>query len=195
MAYVSCSMCGGPGAWEDSETTVFCGKCEEKYQETAWIIQQEQEAAAKAEWFDCEDFGDERSPCLDCGELDKARPDDCAKGANVMSDMDNEVAEMTEKGRNEVQEVLAMATGVTTMLIEELDKNPILVENVKVLCTKYADLVLAIAKPLVDYSKAEELKLCQAKFCTAEAMFSARMGRALDPQELVMLLAACFNRS
>jgi len=58
MAYVSCPMCGGPGAWEDSETTVFCGKCEEKYQETAWIIQQEQKKAEEAEWLDMADYSE-----------------------------------------------------------------------------------------------------------------------------------------
>ncbi len=34
MGYVNCPMCGGPGAWEDDEVMTFCGKCEEKYQET-----------------------------------------------------------------------------------------------------------------------------------------------------------------
>jgi hypothetical protein len=112
-----------------------------------------------------------------------------------MSDMDKDLTDMNEKGRNEVQEVLAMATGVTTMIVEELDKNPKLIENIKVLCTKYADVILAIAKPLVDYSKAEELKLCEAKFEVMRAILETSQGSQLHPDTIKDLLVAAFSRS
>lgn len=112
-----------------------------------------------------------------------------------MSDMDTKIAEQTEEAREQVQQVLAVATGMSTMLIEELDKNPQLVDNLKVICTKYADLMVALVKPIVDYGKAEELKLCQSKWQVVRDTFVDMHKRMPDPQETVMLLAACFNRS
>jgi hypothetical protein len=112
-----------------------------------------------------------------------------------MSDMDKEIAEKTDEAREQVQAVLAIATGMSTMLIEELDKNPQLIENLKTIGDKYADLIVSIAKPIVDYTKAEELKLCQAKFDLVESIYTKRTEHSPSEQELVMLLAACFSRS
>jgi uncharacterized Zn finger protein (UPF0148 family) len=49
MPYVDCPVCGSPkAAYEDSETTTFCGKCEEKYQEA----EQEREEREETEHDD-----------------------------------------------------------------------------------------------------------------------------------------------
>jgi len=49
MPYVDCPVCGAPkAAYEDSETTTFCGKCEEKYQEA----EQEREEREETEHDD-----------------------------------------------------------------------------------------------------------------------------------------------
>jgi len=100
-----------------------------------------------------------------------------------------------EEAREELNEILTMATQYSTMLIEELDKNPTLIENVEVLLTKYSGLVVTLAKPIVDYCSEKELAIAKAKFEAASKIFLDRHSRELDPQETVMLLAACFNRS
>ena len=107
-----------------------------------------------------------------------------------MSDMDKDLTDMNEKGRNEVQEVLAMATGVTTMIIEELDKNPQLIENIKTLGEKYADVILAIAKPIVEYTKEQELALCAAKYDALCRHF----GRPGNDEDHLRLLAIAYSK-
>lgn len=111
-----------------------------------------------------------------------------------MSDMDKEIAEKTDEAREQVQAVLAIATGMSTMLIEELDKNPQLIENLKTIGDKYADLIVSIAKPLVDYSKAEELKLCQAKFDMMVKLLEKDFSD-LERKDAIKFLVAAFSRS
>jgi hypothetical protein len=55
--YVDCPMCGKKGAaWEDENSSSFCGECEEKHAESMAIVQAEQDAALKREWCDMADY-------------------------------------------------------------------------------------------------------------------------------------------